>query len=254
MANDPSADLIYAILSLDSYNRGYGSGIRGLDEAGHIGDFSIRQFNIGERDNWSDAGFYAIAYTNTSTGEVVISYRGTDTNSDQTAKGAGNSDARYGYGIALGAAPGSIFDLATDQAVLAAAFYKAVTGKTSTEFANNVTLVGHSLGGGLAGFINATTDTNTVVFDNLPYDVSAKVRADILGVAASFNTIRGYFTEGEFLQAARNGAIQAALLEAISLTRGPLGTPGDTLIGSVGDNGNAGARIANDNKPEKAVA
>ena len=27
MSNDPQADLIYAILAMDSYNRGYGSGI-----------------------------------------------------------------------------------------------------------------------------------------------------------------------------------------------------------------------------------
>jgi hypothetical protein len=31
MSNDPKADLIYAILTMDSYNRGYGSGISNLD-------------------------------------------------------------------------------------------------------------------------------------------------------------------------------------------------------------------------------
>jgi hypothetical protein len=30
MSNDPKADLIYAILAMDSYNRGYGSGITEL--------------------------------------------------------------------------------------------------------------------------------------------------------------------------------------------------------------------------------
>jgi hypothetical protein len=30
MANDPKTDLIYAILTMDSYNRGYGSGIKDL--------------------------------------------------------------------------------------------------------------------------------------------------------------------------------------------------------------------------------
>jgi hypothetical protein len=29
MSNDPKADLIYALLTLDSYNRGYGVGIAG---------------------------------------------------------------------------------------------------------------------------------------------------------------------------------------------------------------------------------
>lgn len=31
MSLDPKADLIYAILALDSYNRGYGSGINSGD-------------------------------------------------------------------------------------------------------------------------------------------------------------------------------------------------------------------------------
>jgi putative lipase involved disintegration of autophagic bodies len=52
-----------------------------------------------------------------------------------------------------------------------------VTGKSATECAPNVTLTGHSLGGGLAGFINVTTGTKAVVFDNLPFDVSGMVRA-----------------------------------------------------------------------------
>jgi hypothetical protein len=30
MSNDPKTDLIYAILTMDSYNRGYGSGIKDL--------------------------------------------------------------------------------------------------------------------------------------------------------------------------------------------------------------------------------
>ena len=28
MSNDPGADLIYVILAMDSYNRGYGSGVK----------------------------------------------------------------------------------------------------------------------------------------------------------------------------------------------------------------------------------
>jgi hypothetical protein len=31
MSSDPKADLIYAILSMDSHNRGYGSDIAGWD-------------------------------------------------------------------------------------------------------------------------------------------------------------------------------------------------------------------------------
>lgn len=81
MSNDPKADLIYAILAMDSYNRGYGSGIKDLGETGsqaRIGAYSILQ-NISQ-SGWQSAGFYAIAYRNAATDEVVISYRGTDAN------------------------------------------------------------------------------------------------------------------------------------------------------------------------------
>ncbi len=45
MSNDPKIDLIYAILAMDSYNRGYGSGITGLDAdtTARIGRYSIAQ-------------------------------------------------------------------------------------------------------------------------------------------------------------------------------------------------------------------
>lgn len=60
MANDPKGDLIYAILSMDSYNRGYGKGILDLNESGKIGEYDIREFGLGEQDGWFTAGFYAI--------------------------------------------------------------------------------------------------------------------------------------------------------------------------------------------------
>lgn len=79
MSNDPKADLIYAILAMDAYNRGYGSGIAGLEDKPNIsrlGDWAVY-------DTKGDAeaiasGFYALAYKHADTGEVVISYRGTN--------------------------------------------------------------------------------------------------------------------------------------------------------------------------------
>ena len=68
-------DLFLAILSMDSYNRGYDVGLKGLDEAGSIGTATIRTFRPGEKDGWQAAGFYAIAYN--WNGETVIAYRGT---------------------------------------------------------------------------------------------------------------------------------------------------------------------------------
>jgi hypothetical protein len=98
------ADLIYAILTLDSYDRGYGSAIisanGGLGETGSIGNFQIRPFNLGEQDGWQSAGFYAIAYNNATAGQTVIAYRGTDSATGSAT--SGGSDVWQGYGIALG--------------------------------------------------------------------------------------------------------------------------------------------------------
>ncbi len=76
-----SRELMLAILSMDSYNRGYGVGVEGLDEEGQIGNATI--IPTPSQTGWQAAGFYAIAYDMTgvagfAAGERVISYRGTD--------------------------------------------------------------------------------------------------------------------------------------------------------------------------------
>jgi len=87
MSNDPQADLIYAILTLDSYNRGYGSGINGLEVSTEEKSVKIGNWTIDKRDasfvfgqQAFDTGFYSIAYKNNSNDDVVIAYRGTDFN------------------------------------------------------------------------------------------------------------------------------------------------------------------------------
>jgi hypothetical protein len=170
MNNDPKADLIYAILAMDSYNRGYGFGITNLLTSGKIGNYTIDKdssilLENGIRKDFT-AGFYAIAYRNGT--DTVISYRGTDTNTDSATQGG--SDARNGYGIALGATPDSVFNVATRQAELAAEFYQAVTGNTDAQRAEGTVLTGHSLGGGLAGYIGLTSGTRSVLFDHLPFE------------------------------------------------------------------------------------
>lgn len=76
-----SRDLFLAILSMDSYNRGYGFGVSGFLEFGQLGGATIRAFQEDEQEGWESAGFYAIAYDMTgvsgfAAGERVISYRG----------------------------------------------------------------------------------------------------------------------------------------------------------------------------------
>jgi hypothetical protein len=76
-----SKDLLLAILALDSYNRGYNVGIGGLsqDPGTKIGNATVgknAQTDLSPGTAQA-AGFYAVSYTLTS-GETVISYRGTD--------------------------------------------------------------------------------------------------------------------------------------------------------------------------------
>lgn len=84
-----SKNLLLAILSMDSYNRGYGAGISdggendsdGLGKSGFIGSaIIVARSNDIDYQEWQDAGFYSIAY-DTDYG-TVISYRGTDNASD----------------------------------------------------------------------------------------------------------------------------------------------------------------------------
>ena len=124
---------------MDSYNRGYGQRINGLSNA--IGT-SIGAATLTGNDTSIKAraaGFFASAYT--YNGETIISYRGTDGNTI--------TDALNGYGVALGYADQPQGNLATE-------FYLTVTGKHVYDLTapSNVVVVGHSLGGGLAGMIS----------------------------------------------------------------------------------------------------
>ena len=71
-------DLFLAILSMDSYNRGYAQSINGLNvELGVTelgGATIIRQSDVVAGSAGVNAGFYAIAYD--WNGETIISYRG----------------------------------------------------------------------------------------------------------------------------------------------------------------------------------
>lgn len=67
---------------MDSYNRGYGAGILGLEDAKDtfLGRYSIDETaeTLLAPGSAQNAGFYALAYKHAATGEVVISYRGTN--------------------------------------------------------------------------------------------------------------------------------------------------------------------------------
>ena len=162
-----SKDLMLAVLSLDVYNRGYSAGIGGMPEGGPVGTaVQINPDSIGRTASvlsaWQAAGFYAAAY-DTPYG-VVISYRGTD----------------KGYDYTKGWLTGAGLDSTYTQADEALAFYSSVTGRPiadpnapSQPPPPNVIVTGHSLGGGLAGYVSATQGVTGVGFDHSPFGFAA---------------------------------------------------------------------------------
>jgi hypothetical protein len=133
--------LMKAILAMDAYNRGYNEGISSLGGLEtEIGNFTIiQQSDTAEDSDGVNASFYAIAYE--YDGEVVISYRGTD---DLVW------DPYYGWAVGGG-------DAETAQSLMAFDFYNAVDGET----AYDISLTGHSMGGGLAGLVAVATHKPT---------------------------------------------------------------------------------------------
>lgn len=166
-----SKDLLLAILSMDSYNRGYGAGVGGLssDAGTQVGTATIGLDAEDSTGIAESAGFYAVSY-DTSYG-TVISYRGTDNpislaNLNPWSDEQGG-DIWNGYGSAAGSSN-------TNQAHLAAEFYQAVTGTSDSDpRTGSAILTGHSLGGGLAGFIGGLYGNDAVMFDNMPFETSA---------------------------------------------------------------------------------
>lgn len=106
--------------------------------AGTLGNYSLEAVSsIKESD---ENNFFAIAYRS-STGQTIIAYRGTTNPS---------VDAPNGYGIANGIPTGP-------DATNAIAFYQEVADLLNDPWQSpsDITVVGHSLGGGLAGFVGA---------------------------------------------------------------------------------------------------
>jgi hypothetical protein len=96
MANESiSKELLYAILSMDAYNRGYGAAmaVPGVS----LGSVTLRA-DFGKLSDWESYGFYGAVYDVTNEGAVeglsgvnqVISFRGTDDLSN---------DIPYGWSI-----------------------------------------------------------------------------------------------------------------------------------------------------------
>ena len=161
--------LMKSILAMDSYNRGYDAKIHfGNDENNSEainGVTKIGQATVYDSDNGNEAqaaDFYAIAYEYNN--ETVISYRGTDNIWADMQEGW-PIDA-FGNGQA-------------NQAELAYAFYQEVAGEDQDPFSANISLTGHSLGGGLAGLVGGVYGRETTGFDAMEYNDAVQEIYDI---------------------------------------------------------------------------
>ena len=231
--------LFKAILAMDAYNRGYDASIdlRQKDGNGDPVPFSdVLNVSIGsasiattldannstialdsgalEKPDGSDRddsiGFYALAYAMDTNGdgfigvsdERIISYRGTDRMGQDAANGWLMGGGQY----------------STPQGMMALDFYQSVASSVNpgdlTYREENISLTGHSLGGGLGGFIGALYDQDATIFDSMAFSLatdlmyasSLTIPLVALAITGDGSThlpdyagINGYFIEGEVL-------------------------------------------------------
>ena len=164
-----NAKLFNAILSMDAYNRGYNSALEALSNDVQdtiIGDASIIR-NKGDAEA-INANYYAVAYDRNGT--TIISYRGTDDPAGTITSSFFDGDIWNGWTIGAG-------NDDAQQAELAIRFYQDVVDQvqpTLTDYTNNgVVLTGHSLGGGLAGYIGGLYANEADIFDNMTFERAA---------------------------------------------------------------------------------
>ena len=182
MAVDPKSSLFQAILSMDSYNRGYYEGVKIVEGVNVVGSklgatTIIQQSDFIAGTQGVREGFYAIAYEykymegGEEKTETFISYRGTD--QFLTANGVGG-DIVNSYDVGAGVAD-------TPQSRLAIEFYKsvaaAINANNADPYAANITVTGHSAGGGLAGLVGAIYGKQGVLFDNMAFQNAANDNA-----------------------------------------------------------------------------
>ncbi len=156
-----------AILSMDAYNRGYNASINTLPSnlGASIGDARIVNTSSLAFKNNADRseGFYALAYDTTGDGNAnIIAYRGTDYPKPLNER---FRDPVNGWTLGGG-------DLSSTQGQLAVAFYQRTVGPGNW-LTSDVTLTGHSLGGGLAGFVGALYNKEVYTYDTMTFELAA---------------------------------------------------------------------------------
>jgi hypothetical protein len=202
---DASTELLLAVLSLDSYNRGYDQQITVPGTT--IGSATLS--TISDPDQGGSfflAGFSAAAY-DLSDGTTVISFRGTVNPSLSFDSVEGGSSIVNGWAAATGAL--------TTQATLALKFYEGATGLSPYDYASNVVVTGHSLGGGLAQIVSILSGDTGIGFDWEPGDLAAISLAHNSPSQLNFGAFSGVYVLGEVLQGVRNGLAPAIISSAL---------------------------------------
>ena len=155
--SQPSATLINAILAMDVYNRGVNPGL--VVSFNTIGSYQVVAGSLEWTGSFQAATYQLVGDPTTR----VLAYRGTDQIAD-----------------VLGWLGGAGIVGWPTQFPEAEAYFKT-WGTTA-----HVSLTGHSLGGGLAGYIAAVNDKPAYAFDAMPFEFAAEGR---------YEQIHGFFGE-----------------------------------------------------------
>ena len=213
-----SNELMMALLSLDAYNRSTSlqAGDVALYGLGGVGA-TLGGATVEYVQNEAAASFVAVNYS--WNGKTVLAFRGTD---NLDASNILSSDIWNGWTIGAGWNEAS-------QAKLAQDFYTSQTGLSLFEEASSdVILTGHSLGGGLAGYLSALNGTKAYGFDHMTFGPAAEATVvaylNSLGITdpteqdyAAYglrlpdaSQFIGTHVEGEVLEGVRNGTYAMA--------------------------------------------
>lgn len=162
MTHPISDSLWYAILAMDAYGRGYDAMRPVLSDAigTKLGNATVIG-SAGDATAQKD-GFYAIAYE--LDGQKIIVYRGTDDPSIFSR----SSDLWNGWVQGAG--------IISTQSEDAIRFYERIAGQSVFKENPGVVTTGHSLGGGLAGYIGALSNGEAYVYDAMPFGAASITR------------------------------------------------------------------------------
>ena len=151
-------DIFLAVLAMDAYDRGEGRSLKIVQNAA-IGEATFKGQLTDAPTSFSATAYNWVRGNNTTT---VISYRDTD-----ELGWAADEDVFNGWLVGAGRT-------LNNQAGQAIAAYQQFTGGHGVydQTAVNVVLTGHSLGGGLAGYISALSGKPATIFDSMPYGVA----------------------------------------------------------------------------------